>query len=153
MFFGNKYAERIAALREFMASRSIDAVIVAASDPHMSEYIAARWQSVKWLTGFSAEAADVVITAVHAGLWTDSRYFIQAERELAGTGVVLHKTRMADSVGIPEWLAGQGVRTVLFDGTCQSAEFVGSLRGLGIRAMEYIGFQVLDTKDTLTEQN
>lgn len=128
MFFGNKYAERIAALREFMASRSIDAVIVSASDPHMSEYIAARWQSVKWLTGFSAEAADVVVTADHAGLWTDSRYFLQAEKELSGTGVVLHKTRMADSVGIPEWLSGQGVRTVLFDGTCQSVDFVVSLR-------------------------
>ncbi|MGM9764187.1 MAG: aminopeptidase P family protein [Candidatus Cryptobacteroides sp.] len=129
MFFGNnRYADRITQLREMMASRGWDAVVVGASDPHASEYIAPHWQQVRWLTGFSSEAADVVITASHAGLWTDSRYFIQAEKELSGTGVELHKTRMPDSVNIPEWLAAQGIRSVAVDGTCQTVDFVGSLR-------------------------
>ena len=129
MFFGNnKYADRVAQMREMMASRGWDAVVVGASDPHASEYIAPHWQQVRWLTGFSSEAADVVITASHAGLWTDSRYFIQAEKELSGTGVELHKTRMPDSVNIPEWLAAQGIRSVAVDGTCQTVDFVESLR-------------------------
>lgn len=129
MFFGNnKYAERIARMRELMVSRGWDAVVVGASDPHASEYIATHWQQVRWLTGFSSEAADVVITASHAGLWTDSRYYIQAERELSGTGVELHKIRVPGVTDIPEWLAAQGVRAVVVDGTCQTVDFVSSLR-------------------------
>lgn len=136
MFFGNnKYAERIARMRELMVSRGWDAVVVGASDPHASEYIATHWQQVRWLTGFSSEAADVVITASHAGLWTDSRYYIQAERELSGTGVELHKIRVPGVTDIPEWLAAQGVRTVVVDGTCQTVDFVSSLRAASGQAI------------------
>ena len=88
-----------------MEQNGWDAVVVGGSDPHSSEYPAPRWQQVKWLTGFTAEAGDVVITHNHAGLWTDSRYFIQAQEQLAGTGVELHKTRIPGAVGIPEWLS------------------------------------------------
>ena len=68
-----------------------DAVIVSGSDPHASEYPAPRWQQVAWLSGFTGEAGDLVITAQEAGLWTDSRYFIQAQIQLEGTGISLHK--------------------------------------------------------------
>ena len=90
----NPYQERIARLRTMMAQRGWDAVVVSGSDPHGSEYPAPRWQQVKWLTGFTGEAGDVVVTHDHAGLWTDSRYFIQALQQLEGSGVELHKTRL-----------------------------------------------------------
>ena len=113
-----KYADRIAALREMMAERGWDAVAIFGTDPHSSEYPAPRWKQVEWLTGFTGEAADVVVTMDHAGLWTDSRYFIQAVSQLEGTGVELHKTRLPDSVSIPQWIAGNGLGVVAVDGLC-----------------------------------
>ena len=111
----NIFVHRIAAVREMMVQRGWDAVIVSGSDPHSSEYPAPRWQQIKWLTGFTGEAADVVITHDHAGLWTDSRYFIQALDQLQGTGVELHKTRVPGAVYIPEWLS-QRAKVVAVDG-------------------------------------
>ncbi len=101
----NIYAQRIARLRAMMKENGWDAVLVGASDPHCSEYPAARWKQVEWLTGFTGEAASVVVTRSHAGLWTDTRYFIQAVTQLEGTGVELHKLRVPDAVPIPQWLA------------------------------------------------
>ena len=122
----NPYQERISRLRMMMASRGWDAVIISGSDPHSSEYPAPRWQQVKWLTGFTGEAGDVVVTHDHAGLWTDSRYFIQAQQQLEGSGVELHKTRIPDAVDIPEWLA-ERAKIVAFDGLCQSVDLVSEL--------------------------
>lgn len=142
----NVYKERIGALRAIMRERGWDAVILGGGDPHGSEYPAPRWKQVEWLTGFTGEAGDVVITLDHAGLWTDTRYFIQANKQLAGTGVELHKTRVPEQVLIPEWLAGRTPRTgrgvtqsscpanaghlytVAFDGLCQSFGFIDELR-------------------------
>lgn len=112
------YSDRIARLREVMAERGWDAVVIYGTDPHSSEYPAARWKQVEWLTGFTGEAGDVMITMNHAGLWTDSRYFIQAISQLEGTGVELHKTRQPDSVYIPQWLAENDVKVVAIDGLC-----------------------------------
>ena len=114
----NIYADRIAQLREMMATNGWDAVVLYGTDPHSSEYPAPRWKQVEWLTGFTGEAGDLVVTHDHAGLWTDSRYFIQAATQLEGTGVELHKTRMPDSVYIPQWLAEVGVGVVAVDGLC-----------------------------------
>ena len=102
--------ERIELLRTLMRAKGWDAVVVTGSDPHSSEYPAERWKQVEWLSGFTGEAGDVVVTLDHAGLWTDTRYFIQAEQQLAGTGIVLHKTRVPDQVLIPEWLERQSCR-------------------------------------------
>jgi Xaa-Pro aminopeptidase len=123
----NQYQERIARLRELMAASGWDAVIISGSDPHSSEYPAPRWQQVKWMTGFTGEAGDVVITHDHAGLWTDSRYFIQALQQLEGSGVQLHKTRIPGAVGIPEWLEGRA-KVVAVDGLCQNVDFISQLR-------------------------
>ncbi len=120
---GNVNSERIAALREMMAANGWDAVVITGSDPHSSEYQAPRWKQVEWLTGFTGEAGDVVVTMDHAGLWTDSRYFIQALSQLEGTGVELHKTRQPDTVRIPQWLAGRA-KVVAVDGLCQSVSAV-----------------------------
>ena len=114
------FADRIAQVREMMEKNGWDAVVVTGSDPHSSEYPAPRWQQVKWLSGFTGEAGDLVITGDHAGLWTDSRYFIQAVEQLDGTGVELHKTRVPGAVSIPEWLSSCA-RVVAVDGLCQSA--------------------------------
>ena len=86
-----------------MEENGWDAVIISGSDPHGSEYPAPRWKQVEWLSGFTGEAGDMVVTRDHAGLWTDSRYFIQALNELEGSGVALHKTRVPDAVDIPLW--------------------------------------------------
>ncbi len=111
----NIFKKRIADLRDMMADNGWDAVVLSGSDPHASEYPAPRWKQVEWLTGFTGEAGDLVITADHAGLWTDSRYFVQAVSQLEGTGVELHKTRVQGAVGIPEWLSGKA-RVVAVDG-------------------------------------
>ena len=97
-------AERLERVRTLMRSRGWDAVVVPGTDPHNSEYSAPRWHQVEWLSGFTGEGG-MVVTADHAGLWTDSRYFIQAARELEGSGVELHKTRVPGQVLIPEWLS------------------------------------------------
>lgn len=131
----NVYKERIGALRAIMRRRGWDAVILGGGDPHGSEYPAPRWKQVEWLTGFTGEAGDVVVTRDHAGLWTDTRYFIQANKQLAGTGVELHKTRVPEQVLIPEWLAQAScpadaghLPTVAVDGLCQSVGFMDELR-------------------------
>ena len=111
-----------------MRARGWDAVILTGSDPHGSEYPAERYKQIRWLTGFTGEAADLVVTADHAGLWTDTRYFIQANKQLDGTGVELHKTRVPGQVLIPEWLAGcfadQPEPTLAFDGATAGTSFV-----------------------------
>ena len=96
----NIYAERIGAIRNFMKERGIDAMVISGSDPHSSEYPAARWKQVEWVCGFTGEAGDVVITLDHAGLWTDTRYFIQAVEQLAGTGAD-HRLQRAAGGGHP----------------------------------------------------
>ena len=88
-----------------MRSKGWDAVVLTGSDPHNSEYSAPRWLQASWVSGFTGEG-DLVITDDHAGVWTDTRYFIQASRQLPGSGVELHKTRVPGQVLIPEWLSG-----------------------------------------------
>ena len=122
-----------------MEGNGWDAVLVSGSDPHASEYPAARWQQVRWLSGFTGEAGDLVVTMDHAGLWTDSRYFIQAETQLAGTGVELHKTRVPDEVPIPQWLPGKA-NVVALDGLCWNLDAVKELEA---------EFHVVDVPDML----
>jgi Xaa-Pro aminopeptidase len=123
--------DRIELLRSLMRAKGWDAVVVTGSDPHQSEYPAERWKQVEWLSGFTGEAGDLVVTLDHAGLWTDTRYFIQAEQQLAGTGIVLHKTRVPEQVLIPEWLDRQfgGDGIVAVDGLCVGTGFAQSLPG------------------------
>ena len=128
----NIYAARIEALRERMWKENWDAVILTGSDPHASEYPAPRWKQVEWLTGFTGEAGDVVVTASHAGLWTDTRYFIQAVKQLQGTGAELHKLRVPEAVPIPQWLASEdfGIKepVIAVDGLCYSSGELEELR-------------------------
>lgn len=140
----NMYADRIAALRGLMARNGWDAVVISGSDPHSSEYPASRWQQVNWLTGFTGEAGDVVITMDHAGLWTDSRYFIQAESQLQGSGVELHKTRVPGEIPIPQWLS-ENARVVVLDGLCWNVDAVKDIE----KAMTPDPYHVIDAPDML----
>lgn len=98
---------RIAALRDAMQQHGVDAVLVPSADPHLSEYLPEHWQARAWLSGFTGSAGTLVVTREHAGLWTDSRYFSQAETELAGTGVALMKLRVPHTPEYVEWLQEQ----------------------------------------------
>jgi Xaa-Pro aminopeptidase len=82
----NSYADKLALLRSALHQKRIDTYIIPSADPHLGEYIPDHWQIIKWLTGFTGSAATVVVTNTFAGLWTDSRYFIQAEKQLSGSG-------------------------------------------------------------------
>ncbi|MBQ6763357.1 MAG: aminopeptidase P family protein [Bacteroidales bacterium] len=126
----NIFAQRVDALRAQMRERGWDAVILTGSDPHASEYPAKRWKQVEWLSGFTGEAGDLCITLDHAGLWTDTRYFIQAVKQLAGTGIELHKMRVPEQVPIPQWLAsrGFGKPVIAVDGLCQTVSAMENLR-------------------------
>jgi len=96
--------ERIAALREGLKQHKIDAYIIPTSDPHMSEYPADCWKYREWISGFTGSAGTVIITADKAGLWTDSRYFLQASTQLEGTGIELFKMMLPETPTIPEFL-------------------------------------------------
>ena len=126
----NVFAQRVEALRDLMRENGWDAVVLTGSDPHASEYPARRWKQVEWVSGFTGEAGDLCITLDHAGLWTDTRYFIQAVKQLAGTGIELHKMRVPEQVPIPQWLASRGFEepVVAVDGLCQTVAAVAGLK-------------------------
>lgn len=95
---------RIEALRSYMRQKGIAAFITPSTDPHSGEYVPAHWESRKWISGFTGSAGTVVITAGQGGLWTDSRYFLQATEQLQGSGLTLFKDRLPETPNIPEWL-------------------------------------------------
>lgn len=122
--------KRISALRSLMQSKSISAYITYSTDPHSGEYVPAHWESRKWITGFTGSAGTAVITSDNGGLWTDSRYFIQAEEQLTDTGLKLLKERMPETPSIPQWLCRvlkKGER-VGIDGYTTSLQTVNELR-------------------------
>ncbi|OUO53045.1 peptidase M24 [Parabacteroides sp. An277] len=96
--------ERLSALREEMKKNDTAAYVIPTADPHMSEYPAACWKYREWISGFTGSAGTVVVTADKAGLWTDSRYFLQAEMQLEGTGIDLFRLKMPDTPSIGEFL-------------------------------------------------
>ena len=111
--------ERLAALRAAMTRAGVDAALVPSADPHLSEYLPPRWQGRQWLSGFTGSVGTLVVTPDFAGVWVDSRYWVQAGQQLAGTGVELMKM-MAGQQSTPhiDWLA-RNVReggTVAVDG-------------------------------------
>lgn len=96
--------EKVQALRVEMKKHKLDAYIIPSSDPHQSEYVAEHWKSRAWISGFTGSAGTVVVTLNHAGLWTDSRYFIQAEEQLKGSEVVLHKLNIPHTPEHVQWI-------------------------------------------------
>lgn len=117
-------AARLAALREEMRREHLSAFIFPSSDPHNSEYVPSRWEGRKWISGFDGSAGTAVITLHSAALWTDSRYFLAAEEQLAGTEFQLMRERVDGTPSIAEWIATEieGVESseIGVDGMCMT---------------------------------
>ncbi len=96
--------KRISDLRSKMQVAGLDAYIITGTDPHLSEYLPAHWQTREFISGFTGSAGMVIISTTKAALWTDSRYFLQANEELSGTGIELVKMRTSGHPEPEEWL-------------------------------------------------
>lgn len=92
------------ALRDLMRSKHIDAVIIPGTDPHQSEYPSEHWKFRDYVSGFTGSNGTAVVTLDDAGLWTDSRYFLQAVEQLEGSGFTLHKENIPGEPTVLEWL-------------------------------------------------
>lgn len=118
-------------MRQVMREEHLSAVIIPSTDPHNGEYIPARWESRKWISGFDGSAGTAVVTLNSAALWIDSRYFLAAEEQLQGTEYVLMRERMSGTPTIPQWLgrelADEKSPEVALDGMCNSAATVEAL--------------------------
>lgn len=124
--------DKITKLRELMNSNSIDTFIIPNNDPHLSEYLPDRWKTRMWLSGFTGSAGTLVITNNSAGLWTDSRYFMQAEAQLKSTGICLYKMGVENTPDITDWIISntQENGKISFEGDCLSTAFAESLSNL-----------------------
>ena len=109
---------RIQRVQDALATAGADALLVPSSDPHLSEYLPERYQGRQWLSGFTGSMGTLVVTRGQAAVFADSRYWTQAEAELAGTGIDLVKIASGASAEHVDWLAGTVPRggTVLVDG-------------------------------------
>lgn len=96
--------ERIDKLRKFLAERDISAMIIPSTDPHFGEYVPDHYKVIEWLSGFTGESATLVISQTKAAIWVDSRFFIQGEKQLAGSGVEMMKLKMEGTLSISDWL-------------------------------------------------
>lgn len=120
------YTQRIENVRTQMIKAGVEALIVPGSDPHLSEYLAEHWKIRDWLSGFNGSAGTLVITRDQSGLWTDSRYYLQAEAQLRDSGIQLFKEGLPNVPDYIKWLSGQlsGGSKVALNGTCSSAGHV-----------------------------
>ena len=125
-------AARLAALRDEMRREHLSAFIFPSSDPHNSEYVPPRWEGRKWISGFDGSAGTAVVTLHSAALWTDSRYFLAAEEQLAGTEFQLMRERMEGTPGIAEWIAAElsdaDSTEIGVDGMCMTYADVSDLK-------------------------
>ncbi|AFM02208.1 Xaa-Pro aminopeptidase [Desulfitobacterium dehalogenans ATCC 51507] len=96
--------ERVAKLRKLMEDNGMDAYIIPSSDSHLSEYVADHFKSRQWISGFTGSAGTVVITLKDAGLWTDGRYYIQAEQQLQNSGIRLFRAADPKVPSYTEWI-------------------------------------------------
>ncbi|WP_060519646.1 aminopeptidase P family protein [Pseudomonas sp. NBRC 111134] len=140
--------ERLAHVRQAMAAGGIDALLVPSADPHLSEYLPGYWQGRQWLSGFHGSVGTLVVTPAFAGLWVDSRYWEQADHELAGSGIELMKL-LPGKPGALEWL-GDNVEpdgNVAVDGAVMA---LASARQLGER-LKARGARLVTDQDLLAQ--
>ena len=97
--------KRLADLRVLMQTYNLEAYIIPNTDPHQSEYVAEHWQTMSWVSGFDGSAGTLAITNDFAGLWTDSRYFIQAERQLKDSDIALMPLKGQGRMEYVTWLS------------------------------------------------
>ena len=138
---------RIAQLREVLARAGVRALLVPSADPHLSEYLPGRWQGREWLSGFTGSMGTLVVAADRAALFADSRYWVQAEAELAGTGIELVKIPTGHSTAHIDWLAQHVPRgaVVAVDGQVLGLASASALQA----ALEAAGVQLRTDVDLL----
>jgi len=135
---------RLAALRALMKENGLTAYIVPGTDPHASEYMAARWTETTWLSGFTGEAGTVVVTTDRAFLWTDSRYYLQAGIQLNGTTIELMRESDIDCPSISEWLCANHEGVVGVNPEMWSVNGYNGLKaaladaGIGLKSIDLI---------------
>lgn len=144
-----KHIEKLAAIREAMKIQGIDGYIIPSSDPHISEYLPERYKCIAWASGFTGSAGTLAITQDFAGLWTDSRYFVQAVEQLEGTGFELVKLKVQAAAEYADWLGEKlnaGAK-VAFDGNLASLLVAQSVKN----ALEPLDIQVDGHIDLLSD--
>lgn len=141
--------QRLTQLRLVMAEQGYSAYLILSSDPHLSEYLPSRWQSREYFSGFTGSAATLIITADFAGCWVDSRYWSQAEVELAGSGLTMVKAYTSATSVYVDWLIENlaPASVVGVDGAVLGLAAARTLQ-TGLAAKNI----VLDTKQDLVEQ-
>ncbi len=148
----NDIEQRLERLREIMRREHLSAFVFPSTDAHQSEYVAAHWKGREWISGFDGSAGTAVVTLTSAALWTDSRYFLAAAQQLAGTEYQLMKLKVEGTPTIAQWLAGQlaDVQSpeVGVDGMVNAygevCDLMADLRKLGGITVRY-NFDPLDT--------
>ncbi|MEZ2721435.1 aminopeptidase P family protein [Paenalcaligenes hominis] len=112
------YFSRLQALRQVMQRAGVDAYVVLSSDPHLSEYLPDHYQGRAWLSGFKGSAGSILVTAEFAGVWTDSRYWVQAAEDLQGSGFELMRWGDPETPDMMEWIAQhlQPNQVIAYDG-------------------------------------
>lgn len=141
--------KRISYLRSKMQATGIDAFLINGTDPHLSEYLTEHWQTRSFISGFTGSAGMVIVTHQKAALWTDSRYFLQAEDQLKGTTIQLIKMRTPGHPEPAEWLM-QNLKqgdSVGMDEWCVSVTQFRTLK----RALSEVGIKMKETGDLLND--
>jgi Xaa-Pro aminopeptidase len=138
---------KLAELRALMKTKKIAAYIIPSADPHQSEYVAPRWKSRAWISGFTGSAGTVVVTAKKAGLWTDGRYFLQAENQLKDSTITLFKAGLPETPSYTDWIGGELKKgeVVSFDASVMSINDVDDLK----KTFEPKGIKVASSEDLI----
>ncbi len=120
--------KRIASLQSYLKENNLDALYISGTDVHLGEYVPERYRSREWITGFTGSAGTVIVTREGCHLWVDSRYYIQGELQIKGTGVILHLQGMAGVADPFDWVRTQNISTLAVDGTTISVDDFRSLK-------------------------
>lgn len=142
------HIEKLHAIRSLMKEQNIDAYIIPSSDPHISEYLPEYYKCIAWTSGFTGSAGTLVITQKFAGLWTDSRYFVQANDQLANSGFELVKLKVQHMPEYVNWIADQFTTggVIAFDGNLASIAVATAIQS----TLSPIGFQINGHVDLLS---
>lgn len=124
--------QKLAALREKMKAAGVTAYVALDADPHLSEYLPEYYKERRWLSGFTGSAGTVVVTAEKSGLWTDGRYYIQAEKQLSGSEIALYRMADVGVISVEEFLAQEleDGQVIGFNGKCMTTTRLLALREL-----------------------
>lgn len=145
----NVINHRLQLLRAKMQEHGIDAYVIPSQDPHQSEYVAEYWKGRAWISGFTGSAGTAIITMDYAGVWTDSRYFLQGENELADSEFILERQTIPHAPQHLDWLANhlpEGA-TLGFDGDVFSVAQINRLRN----RLAHLNIQYAYAKDLLND--